>query len=312
MAGNLNIAIYGALTANLLIAVMKFIAAAFTGSSAMFSEGIHSAVDSGNQLLLLLGIRRSKKPADAEHPFGHGQEIYFWSLIVSVLIFGIGGGIAIYEGIEHIKNPSAISDPSWNYIVLSASFVFEGISFVIAMKKFIERKGRGMLWTKLLHSKNPALFIVIFEDGAALLGIIIAFTGVSLTHHFGDGRIDGAASIVIGILLCCVAIILISESKNLLIGESANIDKVKGIHEIVEKDPDVSNLRNPFTMQMGPDDVLLALDVEFHENLKGSQLTEAIFRLEQKIKEKYPDVKQIFIEANNFRRNQDDDKERLS
>jgi cation diffusion facilitator family transporter len=305
MAGESKIVIYIALGANVGIAVIKFIAAAFTGSSSMLSEGIHSTVDSTNQLLLLLGISKSKKPPDDSHPFGYGKELYFWALIVAMLIFGIGGGMSIYEGIIHIRHPEPLHEPTWNYIVLGCAALFEGISFAITIRKFIDLRGRKNFWSNLRGSKDPTLFVIIYEDGAALLGLLVAFCGVFLTNYFQLPVIDGFASILIGLLLTIVAVILIIESRNLLIGESAYREKVQGIYEIVDGDDDVYKLCKPLTMQMGPEEVLLALDVNFKTEISSSQIILAIQRLEKKIMAKYPDVKQIFIEARNLGKNLD-------
>lgn len=305
MAGESKIVIYIALCANVGIAVIKFIAAAFTGSSSMLSEGIHSTVDSTNQLLLLLGISKSKKPPDDSHPFGYGKELYFWTLIVAVLIFGIGGGMSIYEGIIHIRHPEPLHEPTWNYIVLGCAALFEGTSFAITIRKFIARRGRKNFWSNLQGSKDPTLFVIIYEDGAALLGLLVAFCGVFLTNYFQLPVIDGFASILIGLLLAIVAVILIIESRNLLIGESAYSEKVQGIYEIVYGDSDVYKLCKPLTMQMGPQEVLLALDVNFKTEINSSEIILAVERLEKEIKAKYPDVKQIFIEAKNLGKNLD-------
>lgn len=243
-----KIGLYGALAANIAVAVVKFIAASVTGSSAMLSEGIHSTVDSSNELLLLLGIHKSKKPADEMHPFGYGQELYFYTLIVSVLIFGLGGGMSVYEGVMHITHPVDIADPTWNYIVLGCSAVFEGISLVIPLRKFTKANGSAHFWRKLRASKDPASFVIIFENGAALAGLFIAFCGVFFSHYFHSPMLDGASSILIGLVLAFVAIILIIESRNLLIGESATKEKIKTIYDIVDADLDVIKLNSPLTM----------------------------------------------------------------
>lgn len=294
--------IYGALAANLGIAVVKFIAAYFSGSSAMLSEGIHSTVDSGNELLLLLGINRSKRPADRNHPFGHGKELYFWTLIVSILIFALGGGMSIYEGISHIQHPEPLTDTTWNYVVLLAAMVFEGGSLYIAVRKFLEQKGKGSFWHEIRLSKDPTLFAVIYEDTAALLGLIIAFLGVFLGHQLQNPYYDGAASIVIGLVLCVVATLMVIESRDLLIGESARSEMVRGIYQLVEADPQVTMLRFPLTMQMAPNEVLLALDVQFSSELSGPELTTVVNRLETDIRKQFPDVSRIFIEARNLTR----------
>ncbi|MBC7655172.1 MAG: cation diffusion facilitator family transporter, partial [Oligoflexus sp.] len=243
MTSNSKISIYSALAANIGISIIKFIAAAFTGSSSMLSEGIHSAVDSGNQILLLIGIKRSKKPADENHPFGHGQEIYFWSLIVAVLIFGLGGGMSVYEGVIHIKNPEELTDSYWNYIVLAIAFVFEGTSFIIAVKGFLKIEGKGDFYRKLKQSKDPSLFVVIFEDGAALIGLVIAAIGIFLSHYFNNPVIDGFASILIGVLLAIVAVLLVIESRKLLTGESANKEQIQVIKQIVSANTNVNEVR---------------------------------------------------------------------
>nr|MBC7612252.1 cation diffusion facilitator family transporter [Pseudopedobacter sp.] len=300
MTSSSKISIYAALAANIGIAIIKFIAAAITGSSSMLSEGIHSAVDSGNQLLLLIGISRSKKPADEHHPFGHGQEIYFWSLIVGILIFGLGGGISVYEGVIHIQNPEKLENPFWNYIVIIIAFVFEGTSFVVASKNFIKKEGSGQFFHKLQQSKDPSHFVVIFEDGAALCGLLIAFSGIFFSHYFNSPKIDGVASILIGVLLAIVAVILVIESRKLLIGESADKETLALIKSILAEDPDVLQIKPPLTMQLSPDEVLLALDIQFKNDLESEELAKVIRRLEQKIKAQLPTIKQIFIEANIF------------
>lgn len=291
--------VYGALAANTGIAVLKFIAAGISGSSAMLSEAIHSTVDAGNGLLLLLGINRSKRPADEQHPFGHGKEVYFWSLIVSILIFGLGGGMSIYEGIIHLRNPEPFGNPIWNYIVLGGAFLFEGASFVLAIRNFNKEKGDGSFWSELRKSKDPASFAVIYEDAAALLGLIVAFMGVFLGHYFNNPLFDGAASLIIGLVLAFVAIIMVIESRDLLIGESARPEMINSICELVLADPDVQKVRRPLTMQMAPDDILLALDVQF-KDMSGKQVTSVIGRLERAIRDMHPDIKRIYIEAGNL------------
>ncbi len=295
-----NAGVYGALAANIAVAVVKFIAASITGSSAMLSEGIHSTVDSSNELLLLWGIHKSKKPADEMHPFGHGQELYFYTLIVSVLIFGLGGGMSVYEGMVHITHPVAAADPTWNYIVLGCSAIFEGISLVLPWRKFTKANGSAHFWHKLRASKDPAFFVIIFENSAALAGLFIAFCGVFFSHYFHLPILDGVASILIGMVLAFVAIILIIESRNLLIGESAAKEKIQTIYDIVDADPAVTKLNRPLTMQMGPDELLLALDVKFKNELNSGDITKAVQRLEKNIRKKLPDVKKIFIEASNL------------
>ncbi len=294
-----KITVYGALSANIAIAILKFLAAGFTGSSAMLSEGIHSSVDTANQLLLLLGIHRSKKPPNKEHPFGHGKEIYFWSLIVSILIFGLGGGMSIYEGIKHIQHPEELTNLIWNYAVLGGAFLFEGTSFLIAVHNLNKNKGiKGSFFARVRISKDPTLFVVIFEDGAALGGLLIAAAGVFLGSHFDLPVADGVASIFIGLLLAFVAVLLTIETRNLLIGESVQPYIVDHIEELVKQDKNVETLSRPLTMHMAPNDVLLALDVQFVRKLSSTELSDTVKRLEGTIRDAYPEIKRIYIEAN--------------
>ncbi len=293
--------IYGALIANALIAAIKFIAAFFTGSSSMLSEGIHSVVDTSNELLLLLGIKRSKKPPDKQHPFGHGQELYFWSLIVSILIFGIGGGMSVYEGINHILHPSPMENVIWNYMVLASAFIFESVSIYIAIRDLLKNsRTEKNFWKKLRNSKDPGFFIVIYEDAADLAGLFIAFLGVILSSYFNSPLIDGIASVMIGLVLTVIAILMIIESHNLLIGESAGMELVDETEKLIREDDDVREVKTPLTMQLSPDEVLLALNLEFKKELTGVQIVSSITRLEKMIKEKFPQVKQIYIEAANL------------
>jgi len=301
MAGESKLAIYGALGANIGIAVIKFIAAGVTGSSAMVSEGIHSAVDSGNSLLLLLGISRSKRPADAGHPFGHGKEIYFWTLIVAVLVFSLGGGMSLYEGITHLQHPVELKDPKWNYIVLLISMVFEGASLIYAIKTFNKTKGEFSFWKEVRLSKDPALFAVIYEESAALLGLLLALSGVFLCHYFENPVFDAIASMLIGALLIFVAVVMVKESKGLLVGESAHADIVKGVYALINSEPAVSTLYYPLTMHLAPQEILLAIDVQFKTEMTMDELFDNINTLEEKIKEQYPFIKKIYIEAKNLK-----------
>ncbi|MBC7921039.1 MAG: cation transporter [Ferruginibacter sp.] len=296
--GTSNIAIYGAIGANLAIAVSKFVAASITGSSAMISEGIHSFVDTGNGMLLLLGIRLSKRTADVKHPFGHGKELYFWSLIVAVLIFAVGSGMSFYEGITHLQHPNPLEDPTWNYVVLSLAIVFETISFVIALREFAKvRDKRKSYWQGIQESKDPSVFAIILEDLAALLGLVIALLGVFLGHQLNNPYIDGAASILIGVLLGIVAVILVLKSKALLIGEGADPELLGNIRQLVEADPTVEAADMPMTMHFGPQEVMLALNVKFKANLAVGEVEMGIDRLEEIIRNRHPEVKRIFIEA---------------
>lgn len=291
------IAVYGAIVANALIAVTKFAAAAFTGSSAMISEGIHSVVDTGNQSLLLLGTHLSKKPADEMHPFGHGKELYFWGLIVAVILFGLGGGISLYEGIAHLQHPTELGDPTWNYVVLGIAFVVESIAFAIALRELFHVKGKEDFWSAVRTSKNPAIFVVLFEDFAALGGLVIAALGIFLGHTFQNPYLDGIASILIGVLLASVAVFLAYESRKLLLGESADKQTVQNIRSIAEQDSNVVSVKQPYTMHFGPNQILLNLSIQFEKSLNGRELAKTVDRLEKRIQEEYPEVKHIFIEA---------------
>ena len=297
MPNRSNLTIYVALLANIGIACIKFIAAAFSHSAAMLSEGIHSTVDSGNELLLLLGKKRSKKPPDEDHPFGHGKEIYFWSLIVGMLFFGVGGCFTLYNGIINIQGPRSLKNIGWNYAVLGISAVFEGISFFIATRKLLSTKIKISFWENLKRSKDPGLFVIIFEDGAALLGLIIAFLGIFLSHQFNHPSYDAIASVLIGILLCSVAIIMISETRKLLLGERAPRELINQVYSMVNSDQDVVIAQKPLSMQMSPDEIILAMNVEFKKDINGRELPQSIKRLEKNIRNQFPSVKQIFIEA---------------
>ncbi|BAY21366.1 cation diffusion facilitator family transporter [Calothrix sp. NIES-2100] len=289
--------IFAAMAANLAIAISKFIAAAITGSSAMISEGIHSVVDTGDQLLLLLGIRMSQKPADDRHPFGYGQELYFWTLIVAILIFAIGGGMSIYEGITHLIHPSPLEDPMWNYIVLGIAILCEGYSWTVALKEFLPTKGKQNFWQAIKDSKDPIVFTVLFEDSAAILGLFVALIGIFLGHLFNNVYFDGIASIIIGIILAIVAVLLARESKGLLVGESASSETIADIRSVSKTEPGVQEVIRVLTMQLAPQEVLLNLEIRFTKNLTGEEIALTVERLEAKLSLKHPEIKQIFIEA---------------
>lgn len=298
MAAESKTAIFAAIGANFAIAVMKFAAAFFTGSSAMLSEGIHSLVDTGNGGLLLLGVHKSQQPADASHPFGYGKELYFWCLIVAVLIFGVGGGISIYEGIKHLLHPAPLEDPTWSYVVLGLAALFEGIVFVIAFRAFQSLKSEDeSFWQAIKSSKDPTTFTVLFEDAAALLGLTVAFVGIYLAHYFNNPYLDGAASVVIGVILSSVALLLVYESKGLLIGEGADAQTLENIRKLAEAEKGVKKVINPLTMYFGPHTILLTVDIEFDKKLSAAEVEETVDRLEKNIRRQYPDIKHIYIEA---------------
>jgi cation diffusion facilitator family transporter len=292
-----KVVVIAAILGNLAIAVTKFVAAWFTGSSAMLSEGVHSLVDTGNGGLLLLGMRLSRRPADDMHPFGHGLELYFWTLIVAVLIFGVGGGVSVYEGILHILHPSEAGDPFANYVVLAIAVVFEGTSWGFAWREFRRVKGDQGVIEAIRASKDPTTFAVLFEDTAALLGLAVAFAGVWLGHRFGIPEFDGAASVAIGLILAGVASLLIYETRGLLVGERADPAVIAGARQIASTDPAVEAVRRPMTLQLGPEQVLLALDVQFRSELTADEIERAVDRLERAIRQRYPHVRHIYLEA---------------
>jgi cation diffusion facilitator family transporter len=296
------IAVYGAITANLLIAVAKFVAAFFTGSSAMVSEGVHSLVDTGNQSLILLGIHRSKKLADDQHPYGYGKELYFWALIVAVVLFSLGGGISLYEGINHLRHPGELGDPTWNYVVLAIAFVLEGAAGYLALKALLAAAGEKTFWQALRSSKDPAVFTILAEDFAALAGIVVAFLGIYFGHLYANPYLDGVASVAIGVILALVAVFLVYESRGLIIGESADSEIVRSIHALAQADPDVQRVERPLTMHLGATKVLLNMRVQFKPELAALNLPAAVDRLEASIRARHPQIAHIFIDADSLKR----------
>ncbi|MEN8122478.1 MAG: cation diffusion facilitator family transporter [Bacteroidota bacterium] len=297
MSGSSNKAIYGAIIANTAIAISKFIAAFFTGSSSMLSEGIHSLVDTGNGALLLFGIRKSRRPADELHPFGYGNEIYFWSFIVAVLIFALGGGIALYEGIQHIMHPRELKHVEWNYVVLISAIIFEGASLRIALKEFSKTRGNKSFISELVDTKDSTTAAVVIEDSAALLGLVIALLSVFLGHITGIVYFDGAGSVLIGLLLIGVSLFFAVECKSLLIGEGLLEKDVLKITQRLANDENVTAYKRPLSLYFGPLEVLVNLDVEFDDALTADQLEETVDKIEREIKNTIPSVNRIFIEA---------------
>ncbi|GGG44841.1 cation transporter [Hymenobacter glacieicola] len=285
-----------ALGANLAIAIIKFVAASFTGSSAMVAEGIHSLVDTANEWLLLLGLHKSQRPASDKRPFGYGRELYFWSFIVSICIFAIGGGISIYEGIEHLRHPAPLGEPTWNYVVLGVAFLFDGASFLLARRTFNAQRGRQPFWPAFRGSKDPSIFVVLFEDAADLLGLFVAFLGVFLSHQFQNPALDGVASLLIGVILVVVAGLLLRENKSLLLGEPAESALLLQITTLVEADPAVVGTAAPLSSYLSPHDMLLVVPVEFQPHLLATQVSEAIQRLQTTIQQQHTDVRHLFIQ----------------
>ena len=289
--------IYAALAGNALIAVTKLIAAAITGSSAMLSEGIHSLVDTGNQALLLYGLKRAKRPPDRNFPFGYGKEIYFWSFIVAILIFGLGAGISIYEGILHLLHPEPVKTPYVNYIVIAIAMIFEGFAWYFALKEFTKSKGKWSYVTAVQRAKDPSIFVVLFEDSAALIGLAVAFLGIFLGQITGIVYFDGAASIIIGLILAGTATWLAYETKGLLIGESANESIIKGIRELASAYDVVEHVNEVLTLHMGPDYILVNISLDFVDDATADKVENTIERLDKEIKSSYSLVKRVFVEA---------------
>ena len=292
-----RIAIYGAIGANLAIAATKFAVAGVTGSSAMLSEGIHSAVDTCNGVLLLVGTWRSELPASDEHPFGHGKELYFWSLIVAVLIFGVGGGVSFYEGVLHVREPTPLTDPFWNYVVLGAAALFEGISFAIALRQFRRESRSRPLWQALRGSKDPTTVTVLAEDSAALAGLAIAAVGVYASHVLDRPEVDGMASIAIGLLLAGVAVLLVRESRSLLVGEGIRPETARRVRELALAHPEIERAGRPLSMYIGRDAALLALDVHFRDGTPAEAVAAATAALEAEVRAEFPTIRHIYVEA---------------
>ena len=290
-----KIAIVAAIFGNIAIAVTKFAAAFITGSSAMTSEGIHSFVDTGNGALMLLGLRQSRKPPDAEHPFGYGKELYFWSLIVSFGIFAVGCGMSVYEGLTHLIHPEPVTNPFWNYVVLGFAFVFEGISWFFGWRAFRVTKGRRGILQAIHESKDPSTFLVFLEDSAALTGLVIAAVGIFFGRLLNNPYADGLASVLIGLLLGMISVFLARESKGLLIGEGVDDKTLKQIRKLVEADPDVEHVHHLLTMYFGPNEVLLTLEVKFRDELSATGVREAVARLHKTVRLEHPEINRIFF-----------------
>ena len=293
-------AIYAALAGNGMIAITKFFASAYTGSSAMFSEAIHSVVDTGNQILLLYGIKRSERPADKTHPFGYGMEVYFWSFVVAILLFGLGSGVSIYEGISKIQNPHPVTNPFVNYIVIGFAIIFETIAFSVAYRELRKTKGSQSLIKAIRTSKDPTIFTVLFEDFAALLGLMVAGLAIYLGEVLNLPILDGIASVIIGLILALTASLLAFECKGLLCGEAANDQIVAGIEDIVKGETDVLYINEILTMHLGPQDILLNISLDFKDAISSGNVETTISELETSIKSKFPEIKRVFIEAQSW------------
>ena len=288
-------AVIAALIGNVLIALTKAVAAAISGSSAMLSEAIHSSVDSGNEILLLYGQHRAKKPPDRLHPWGYGRELYFWSFVVALLIFALGAGVSIYEGVQHIEHPEPMSRPLVNYIVYAASAVFEGTSWWFGWSAFQRVRGDKALFAAVHASKDPPSFMVLFEDSAALIGLVIASIATALSVHLNKPWVDGLGSIGIGLVLAVVAILLARESKDLLIGERARPELSRSIEEIAERQPGVTAVEGILTSQLGPDQVIANVGLDFDDQLRTRDIERIIGHLETELRKKHPDLFRVFV-----------------
>jgi cation diffusion facilitator family transporter len=295
MAGSSTKVVWAALAGNVLVTLTKFVAAALTGSSAMLSEAIHSIVDSGNELLLLYGVRRAARPADGFHPFGHGREIYFWSFIVALLIFSLGAGLSLYEGIHHVVHPAPIERPFVSYVVIGLALLFESASWRVAFREFRAEMGEGGYFATVRASKDPMTFIVLFEDTAAIIGLLIALAGTAAAEAFGLPVLDGVASILIGVLLGAVAGILARESKGLLIGEPARSEVVADICAIAGAEPGIQRSRGLFTVHIGPRQVLAAISADFKDSLSAAEVEAAVASVEAKVRQRHPEVVSVLI-----------------
>jgi cation diffusion facilitator family transporter len=292
--------IYAALAGNILIAISKYGAAWFTGSAAMLSEAIHSTVDTGNQVLLLFGLKRAAKPADSEHPFGHGLQLYFWVFVVAVLIFAVGAGLSFFHGIDKVRNPHAIENAYVSYIVLGLAMVFEGLVWIVALREFRRTQGRFGWLASIRRSKDPVVFTVLLEDSAAMLGLVVAMAGVALAQMFDLPILDGVASIIIGLILAATAAFLAYEAQSLLTGEAADPELRAALRAIVASEPGVVGTNEMLTMHFGPRDVLVTLSLEFADELSATAVEDAVSAIERRIRSAHPEVKRVFVEAQSF------------
>lgn len=288
--------IYAALIGNSFIAVTKFAAATVTGSSAMFSEAVHSCVDTGNQMLLLFGMKRAQKKSDASHPFGYAQEIYFWAFVVAILIFALGSGISIYEGFLKIRHPEPVVDAWLNYIVLGVAMIFEGAAWSVAYREMNSRRGKRSILRALQDTKDPTIMTVLLEDSAAMLGLMVAFSGIFIAQTFDMPVFDGVASLVIGVILAVAALVLGLETKSLLIGEAATPETLRSLEGLIDAVPGVSAVNEILTMHLGPEAILLNVSLDFEDHLTAGEIEVAVTSLEKRIRSVHPEVSRVFIE----------------
>ncbi len=291
--------VWAALVGNVLVAATKAGAAVYTGSSAMLSEAVHSFVDTGNEVLLLYGMRVAKKKADRDHPAGYGRELYFWSFIVALLVFALGAGVSIYQGVHRVLNPQPMENAIVSEVVLAAAFLFEGWSWLVSLRQFNKVKGTLGYYEAFRRSKDPPLFMVLFEDSAALVGIAIAAVGIALAAHFDMPLADGISSILIGLVLACTSTLLARESKSLLIGERADSRLIKSILEIANQACAPSHANGVLTLQLAPDEIMAAMSFEFDDALTAPQIEEMIADIERRIHAAHPEVTSLFIKPQN-------------
>lgn len=289
--------IWAALLGNGAIAATKAVAAFATGSSAMWSEAVHSMVDTGNQLLLLHGLRRAARPPTPRHPFGHGLELYFWAFMVAILIFGLGAGVSLYQGLEKIREPHPIRHVWASYAVLIAAAVFEGSVWLLALRTFRRQTRHLTLLKAVRASKDPTIFTVLFEDTAALLGILVALAGVTASTLSGNPLYDGLASIVIGLILAATALLLSNECRSLLVGEAVSPRVAADVRRLVLEQPEVSGINELLTMHFAPREVLLNISLSFVPSLPAAAIQDAVSRMEALIKREHPEIRRVFIEA---------------
>lgn len=300
MAGGSKKAVFAALAANFGIAVAKFGGAFYTGSTAMVAEGVHSLVDTGNQLLLLVGMKRASRPADARHPFGYSREIYFWSFVVAVLLFTAGGTFAVYEGILKIRSPHPVEDPFVNYVILSLAIVMEAGSFTIALKEFRRVAGGTSWWNAIRDAKDPVLFTVLFEDTAAVIGLVVALAGLIGAEVLGLPILDGVASIIIGIILIVASVLLARETMSLIVGEAAAPAVINDIERRICAHPAVVGVREISSVHLGPHDIVVTAAVDFLDDVPAGEVEQIVARLSEEVRSAQTDVTRIFLAPTSF------------
>lgn len=295
MSESNKIVVYAAMFGNLAIALVKFVAAYITNSSAMLSEAVHSVVDTLNEILLLYGMKKAKKPGDVKHPFGYGRELYFWAFIVALLVFALGAIVSILQGIYHIIQPEEMQNPMINYIVLGIAILCEGFSWSVALKTFRKQKGNMGYFEAFRRSKDPTTFTVLFEDTAALIGLVIALVGIFLAHQLNIPELDGVASILIGVVLAVSAWFLARETKGLLLGETADPKLWENVLNIAQQDAAVFSANGVLTEQMGAHQVIASLSLEFKDDLTSDQIEACVNRIETQIKQLHPEIIALFV-----------------